>query len=785
MKKVKLRFITIICLAVLFAVTLGVAFFTFTAHDAYAAKEYETTAIFSQGTDGEVIALKEENNDTVAYTAFRFKNDGKVYYRRNLALKWYEDKGAAKYFNLQFKFAGLNFEMFTITFESAEENITKEGKTENSVIFTKSTGDSLSVTIKNSAGETSEKTVSVDSNQWLTLYLTEGDAQNETQIGEFNVHIKQGELTDDFIGKFTNIGGNYLEYRSSAATTPQTPVTFTAKLPAQAEGENANTQSVLLNSLNGQALAVTGGTAEETDADGDGLYAVTGGKVEDTAAPVIVLNEQVYSFQIGQRFSTSTISYQVIDVCDGSATAKLYYYMLKADKDGEYVPLKDAEYREVTSSKPAYFLPTDEFKDGAEEIIYVSIRFDFRGNSGATENEDYVYLNWYAVDDAVAQQGEEDYIKVDRNKKGPHYEGFEVVKDNVDDEKNEFTDKDAYDEAVAAYQDAVNKAAEGANAGSGSYIYLPSLRGLITSDNADYRNLKFSVYYHKPSQSEGDSASSATSLSYNSLKFEINERGWYTFRVLATDASGNGMEYLDADGKLVTLSSSNIWDIEGIPEFKFYVAYTGVTIEDPEEQTLGYRDSKYTISSFEIVALDGVEKEYTLYYFDESALTEDKKAPSYSDFVENANKDWLTKDDEGEFNSVYGKCLKEIGKYDSSVSEDDDDWDKTDNAYEWYKNDSLSFTPQKSGFYVVEITVTDPKLSNEVNTKYQVIEVQNPFDYTPGQSEWLQNNVLSIVLFAVSAVLLVIVIALFVVKPSDKKVEEVDLKKLKGQKKNK
>ncbi len=63
------------------------------------------------------------------------------------------------------------------------------------------------------------------------------------------------------------------------------------------------------------------------------------------------------------------------------------------------------------------------------------------------------------------------------------------------------------------------------------------------------------------------------------------------------------------------------------------------------------------------------------------------------------------------------------------------------------------------------------------------MEVQNPFDYTPGQSQWLQNNVVSIVLFAISAVLLVIVIALFVVKPSDKKVEEVDLQKLKGRKK--
>ncbi len=766
MKKVKIRFIAIIFLAVLFAVTLGLALAATPSRNALAAvKEYEPTAVFSQGTGGDVTAYKPASGSDDVYTAFKMTDGGNVYYRRNLALKWFEDE-TEQNFNLQFKFANVKFETFTMTFESAEENITKEGKTENSLIF-KNVDGKVSVYVKNSDGEEGAVLAVADNSAWLTLTLTEGD-----NIGEFAVSLAEGEETAKLVGTFTNIGGYYLEYRSSAATTPQTPVTFSVSMPEAEEGATeVVTQKLLLRSLNGQSLVVKGENLSQSEVAEDGYYTVTGGKVLDDTAPAIVLNEKVYAFKMGQKFSTSTVNYQVIDVCDSNPTAKLYYYMLKKNDDGEYVKGDTTDYRDITASRPAYFMPTS---DEDNEMIYVSLRFDLKGNNGVEDNK-YVYLTWYAVDDACVTLPESganafDYIKVDRDKKGPQYVGYSAEGDS-----NSFTDQAAYDEAVANYQDAVNEAAKNLSAGSGANFYLPSLRGLITSDYADYRNLKFSIFYHKPSHTDGDNASSATSLAYNSLKFEIAEQGYYTFRILAVDAASNGMQYYLEDS-LVTLSSSNIWDIEGIPEFRFYVGYTGVTIEDPGEQTSGYRDTTYNIKSFEVIALDGVKKDYTLYYFDEEKLPAETNVPTYADFVKNAKK-YVEED--------YKDCLKEINVYDNDVEEDDEDWDKTDNAYAWYRNSSLSFNPQVSGYYIVKLTVTDPNRSNEVNTAYQVVEVQNPFDYTPGQSEWLQNNVVSIVLFAISAVLLVIVIALFLVKPSDKKVEEVDLKKLKGNKKTK
>ncbi|MDE5896670.1 MAG: hypothetical protein K2H43_02510, partial [Clostridia bacterium] len=228
------------------------------------------------------------------------------------------------------------------------------------------------------------------------------------------------------------------------------------------------------------------------------------------------------------------------------------------------------------------------------------------------------------------------------------------------------------------------------------------------------------------------------------------------------------------DGEQVTVSATNIWDIEEIPEFTFEVKYTGAVIEEMKEQSNGYRDSSYTVSSFTVVALSGIEREYNLYRIDESKY---ESLPSYAQLVEQAKE--------------YTKNSTEIEKADQwkliAINEQDDelDEDEGDNVYQWNPSSSLSFVPKEAGFYIVQLIVTDPNRSSEQKFGYQVIQVQNPYDYTPGESQWLQNNLVSVVLFSISAILLVVIIVLFVSKPSEKKVEDIDLEKLKGKKKSK
>lgn len=794
MSKVKKGLITIISLFAALFLILGLAL-GLPKVSAF-ANTYSPSSIFSAGTGGTVNPGKENDGDENGFVQFTFSDGGKVYYRRNLALKWYsreegEESVSAKYFSMKFSFGEINFDKFTIDFESAEENISKDGKAKNSISFEKKEDDVYvfvnkpeeKVDENEEGGNQAEEAVGtlVDTAEDILISFDE----TECNAGEFNVLVNENKA-----GQFTNIGGYYIEYRSTSSSTPNTPITFTAELSKSESG--SGDQKVFMKSLNNQPLSLT-------SAD----------RVDDTAPAVLVLNEEVYSFKLGQKFS---LSYEAIDVCDDNVTVTREYYMLKTVKTDDavtsYMPneveLTDDEYKaynykSLTTS--TLFLPSQDSEEANDNPTeYVSIRFKLNDDTEDT----YVYLSWYAAEGAKETKegcagfeqyeedgtkkvrdktGDFDFIKVDRVRKGPayyHLNADENTKENV------FASKDAeaaFKKAVGDYQEEVNEAAKKTSAGSGAYIYLPSLRDLIYSNYAGYRNLKFSIYYYK----EGSAAaSSQTSLSYNALKFEVDKEGWYKFRVLAQDASGNAMEYYTEDGELLTVSSSNIWDIKEIPEFRFKVGYSGPTIEKTEEQSLGYRNDTYNFSSFDIVALAGYQTKYTLYRYDGANVPEGKAPGSYSDFVENA-KDYMKdfeEHDDGLENDK--KILHEISVFDADVDEDDEaKWNRTDNDYYWDPDSSLSFVPQEAGFYILKLLVEDGKNLGSTEVAYQVIEVRNPIDTIPGQSQWLEENVVSVVLFAIAGVLAIIVVVLFLVKPSDKKVEEVDLEKLKGKKKNK
>ncbi len=924
MSKMKHRLIMISIFAVLFVLTLSLAIGSLPVpQSAASAAAYAPTAIFSAGTGGEVSTNRpddipdegdeEEGDEEDYFVQFSFRDEGKVHYRRDLALRWFEaagedaakedraNPGVEKYFSMTFAFAStacethtegsgdsavryktcpvcgygdsagehiladaetcpnsacgynfkavMQFKTLEIAFESTEENISKDGVATN-VLYFEYTDGKLYAAVKNASFD-SEKELSADDKTEIAytdggdITLALGAPAEGSDVGEYSVTLTTGGQSYP-LDNFTNIGSNYLEYRSSAATTPQIPMTFTVTLPEAAENMNAPQQAILMKSLNGQSLKVN-----------------SVGSVEDDANPVLILDEAVYSFRLGQRFS---LTYEAVDVCDDSVSVTRSYYMLKKETLGEgeeaqeiyHKPDEKAgdDYKTLTTS--TFFMPSGEDMPIDEETgkpyAYVSIRFKL---DDGTHSDYYVYLTWYAANgNVVARVGDEgvdivtgykcekcghvmskkefedataegkefkcpgemdepvkdaegndtaetkkvpcdatkdnykelpgdnyfDYIKVDLEAEGPAYVGLEAHEAENDGEKNtnvsNWVENDEGLTPVKQYQNALDEAAEGLSAGDGAYLYLPSLRGLINSDYADYRNLRFSIYYYKPGTTAGGSASSATSLRYNNLRIEVDEVGDYRFRVLAQDASSNAMKYYDEDGELVTVTSSNIWDIEGIPEFHFFIDYDGPTIEEMEEQSEGYRERSYSVSSFDIVALEGYETEYSLYFFDKTKLGEHEE-PTYSELVE------AVKGKE-ELPAWIQDCLKPINVYNSEVAGDADEFDRNpDNAYQWNPDSSLSFVPQETGFYFVKLDVTDDYLVDTKTTAYQVINIRNPVVQIPGKTPWLSNNIAAIVLFSISAVLGVAIIVMCVVKPSDKSVEEVDLGSLKGKKKDK
>ncbi len=823
MNKTRIRSITIAALAVVFALVLSFAIGSLSLFRSAKAVEYRPSELFSEGTDSDVGASSAEEGGE-SYVEFTFDKDGgAVYYRHDLALKWFapasedeaegteetEETGRANpaeacYFALTLAFPEINFTKFTLSFQSAEENISKKSTSTNDLVFLYEDG-ALKVAVKDASeqpesGEKDEDWTpeaealhTVDASGDIVIAFSEEDCG----AGEFTVTVG-GEA----VGKFTNVGGYFNEYLSSASSTPRTPLTF--KADKLAEGEDVE-QKVLVKALNGQS------------------FVLTDGRIEDNADPVLVVNEEIYAYTLGRRWS---LTYEAIDVCDSSVTVTRRYAMLGvAGEDGKYPkPLND-DYGALTTS--TVFMPTSDALD-TKEIQYVSIYFELDDGRTLTSREKEaarVYLSWYAVDDAIerlpsasvyecpacgdrmtvkdyeglasgwecpnpnaepehgtvtkdqlvlTEVDDFDYIIVNRETSGPYYIGLkadDAEKGNKADP--ELPAQDAENRA-AEYQAAVDEAAKDLSAGDGAYFYLPSLRELIASDSADYRNLRFSIYYKKQSMEVGATASSATSLRYNALRFEIDEEGKYVFRVLASDAAGNAMKYY-LDGELVTVSSSNIWDIEGIPEFHFSATYSGATVEDLGEQSLGYVHTSYSVSSFDIVGLSGYETSYELYRLDRDLLPVGETI-SYPSFAEDVREQFAT----------YRDAFVQIKEYNANVTEEETDrWNRTDNDYNWNPDSSLSFVPQTATIYVVKLTVTEARMPGTSVTAYQAIEVTNELDDRPDPLSWLENNVTSVVLFSISAVLLIVIIVLFVVKPSEKNVEEVDLETLRGKRKNK
>lgn len=887
MSKFRVRLITILSIAVLFVLSLSLAVGALPHAASVASAAPVTPAqIFDSDGAGSSVGASEGDETYVQFTfetgAVSHPHSAEVYYRRSLALKWFvaddeatgtlANPGKAQFFSMTFSFGEIAFEEFEIAFEGTEENITKDGKSTNTVVFRKS-GEQLEAVLHDSyydadAEEPEGLTkVTVDPAKDVTVTIDDTDCAS----GDFSLYLEQDGASSK-VGTLTNIGGYYLQWRSSSSDG-QTPITFRASFDEEAEDELS--QTVLMKSLNCQSFRLNGD-----------------GRVVDNASPVLVFNEKIYSFRLGQRFNLDVnSSYVSLDVIDETVSTSRSYYMAKKE-DNHYVKPNEeysGEYLSLTTS--TYFMPTEETP---EDLAYVSIRFRLDDGeshlhkcpdcgylysddkeevpfaslpSSDTETETawvcpgtkddgsechaaksrfttvntYVYLTWYADESAVETVGsttedegfdgyyvcpgcnkhytvaeyaefdenwtcpevitpatddkEEvlcgktksdlflvdnskfDYIKVDLEAQGPSYLGVTLN----EDQKTNHTSDEAK-QAEERYAELLTAEAEKVSAGRGAYLYLPSLRDLIGSDFADYRNLRFSICYRKPDSAIGSSASTSTSLRYNNLRVEVDRRGDYTFRIFAQDAAGNAMKYYNDDGQLVAVTTSNVWDIDGIPEFTCFIDYSGPVIEDSDTQTQGYRNTSYTIAGFDIVALDGYKTDYKLYRFDETAV-EEKNLPEnvYQYLVDSAN---AAKGDLSTFEGGWLlDYLEEIDPFNDEIGENDEKWDDTDNAYHW-EPDSLTFLPQERGYYFVKVDVTDVELIGTTTSAYKVIWIRNQTDTIPGHSNWLTNNVTAVVMFSISLVLLILLVVVWVVKPSDKKVEEVDLDSLKGKKKN-
>ena len=470
MNKVKVHFVATVSLIVALLLTLAAAVGAALTGRVFASAEvtpvsYAPSAVFAAGgVAGEVGASEGDES----YVQFTFRDGGNVYFRRDLAYKWFTadpeadstlaNPGRANYLSMEFTLPALDFETFAVTFESAEESVTKEEKAVNDIVFRMS-DTTLQVAIKDADHRDAEN----DELTWSDLATGESaeisiSFAEGVNIGEFAVSITCGGTTVE--GALTNIGGNYAEYRSTSSSSPNTPITFSMTMPEDAASDAK--VGVYMRSLNGQS------------------FLLEDGKVQDDTAPVLAVSEDVYAFTLGQRYSFT--SYEAIDVCRDSVTVTRQYYMAKATENGyeiadESATGTDSAYATLSTST-TFFMPTADNETVTDE--YVSVRFSLDDNRKREEADilnEYVYLTWYAADTSAeggivqtltSSDGEDatsqDFIIVTADEKeGPYYVGL-----TADEETGTNVATEEFEIAVAAYQTAVNEAAAEAGAGEGA-----------------------------------------------------------------------------------------------------------------------------------------------------------------------------------------------------------------------------------------------------------------------------------------------------------------------------
>ncbi len=261
----------------------------------------------------------------------------------------------------------------------------------------------------------------------------------------------------------------------------------------------------------------------------------------------------------------------------------------------------------------------------------------------------------------------------------------------------------------------------------GTEVEIPSMKDLVSDDITPYEDLSTSISY----------STRTTRSTASAMKFKVNDIGLYEFLVRFGDGK-NTMEaedfYLvdDKDENTITYGDYEKYI------FKFEIKDNAdIVVKAPALQGDGYVGVKYTASRFNITA-DGKTLKYELFY--------------------NPKKNVSDADAEGWVAIPQASLIN-----DTNYNKDGFDYDE---VKEIGYNGKLIFTPTRTGSYMIKCTAsstTSPRTASadtfiSVNSKPAVVEVP---------SEWLANNVWSVVFLGIGSLCLIGIVILLCIKPKD------------------
>lgn len=804
-KRLKVSFISLL-LALIVALSAAVIVLIGRSSAVYAADRYvelDGNTVFYTSIRGAGITYTDEksvegDDNAHRYTLFQIGEDQTVSYRQNLAYAWKTGNkdGDGNYgstdvtdhtFSMELSFENLSFKRFVIKFQSQQYVFTEDNRTENYLIFTPADDGKVTVSVAQSLEEKEGKIEETVVNGAFTATEKIKISFGAYVSGDYELEINGAPATTAEGGKvcFKNVFRHYATYVSSGDTAV-TPLIFSAQFEDNAAEKNAE---MVLYDINGQSF--------EMHRQGDDY------KVKDTAAPVICFSETPSYLEYGKSIG---LTYRVIDVLASSPRSTAYYYVLTGEQyasdkfNYDKIDYEDEEtsddtdggeedkeesvenvnpFIQITSSSNVRiirdsntFIPSGLLEEGNVYGL-VKLYYEISDISGSSAQKDVVFVDWYAKQEALVNiydikntEGTSNFLKLIDDKAGVTFarEGDDTV------EKYEESIKAFEEEYQRKIDEAIDKLEDKKlYAGSGKF-YLPAIEYDFIDEYFTGRDYKYSIYY------KGKTTGSNTSLEANKLAIDLTDADvTYKFKLFVTDSFGNPMRYPTAgdDGEIVwkEITTEDVWDEDFeslLPSFTFDVAYKEATAEDPESLTLAYVDTSYNGVSFTIKGVtDTYTSQYKLYVFDRSAFyTDTGISIGYSDFKEVMGKLFAN---EYEANGVK---LENTRKYFTTVKaasellETDDNYEDF-KALNWNAT-SVSFTPQSvEDFYVVELTLTD-KRSQLQSKNFATVAASVQTTALKGESDWVENNVTSIILLSVAGVCLVALIALLIIKPKDK-----------------
>ncbi len=729
-----------------------------------------------------------EGEATKKVAAVKLGDGERTWLKRNLAYAWYTGANEAQNFTATFAFDSLNFQTVTIKMQSSSAWATEDEKTTNEIVVAPTTGG-LNVKVNDGT----EVFVAYEANQKITLSLIANGTHGELDAKMNGVDV----------GTFTNVGAKYAEYTLNEVH----PLEFVADFGDAEDLTGDEVVTLVMYDINGQ-----------------NFYINADGKIEDSVAPAFVVNEDIEAFLLGSAFS---LDYKVIDVLQTTnlPTVQIEYYQYNPTdvvEEGKDEFAKDGATKLYSTSTATMFtshnffhtvfkngdVTTSVFDELGKE--FVAVHFAISDTAHQGENKMTYDLAWYVDTATTLTAADMDmkglressvlYIPIDKNNSGPKYT---VLQLNDTDKKNEIVDETACKAQVDAYNASLKEAAKGVYAGSNSYLNLPSLSWLF-ADNNSYNGLKFTISY----KTETSSSASTTSVTPSTAKIPVSKEGIYEFKVLATDSAGNPMKYY-LDGELVEVSSSNVWDIEEIPYFTFTIENLGLkmatsyTSASSRKDTM-IKDSSYSFSDLKVVGATNLKEAYALYKVNSFTAYNEKVDAKYAikkshlssvTYEDIADKLDFTKLDNGNYFKLYVETYArllaeeaghkpsdaEVALIVSAFERVGEAGDRVNGAekydvYEW-SSASQSFKTVEEGEYIIFADYWEGLAPSSIHAAaYKVIIVESETATIEGESNWLANNKTSVILFSIAGVLLIMIIILLMVKPSDETLDEVEAK---------